>query len=53
MAGHDLVPRNRTVLDGSGGEPIEADIAPEAGRIVAVGKVMGSGGDRLVRNQPQ
>jgi len=53
MADHDLALRSRRCSMAPAGEPFEADIAPEAGRIVAVGKVMGSGRDRLVRNQPQ
>ena len=35
----DLVIRNGTVYDGTGGEPIHGDVAIEGGRIVAVGTV--------------
>ena len=34
----DLVIRNGTVIDGSGGAPFEADIAISGGRITAIGK---------------
>ena len=40
---HDLVIRGGTVVDGSGDEPREADVAVDAGRIAAVGSV-GAGG---------
>jgi N-acyl-D-amino-acid deacylase len=33
----DLVVRNGTVLDGTGGDPREADVAVKDGRIAAVG----------------
>ena len=36
---HDLVIRGGTVVDGSGDEPREADVAVDAGRIAAVGSV--------------
>ncbi len=39
----DLVIRNGTVIDGSGGAPFEADIAVSNGRITAVGKVATKG----------
>jgi N-acyl-D-aspartate/D-glutamate deacylase len=35
----DLVIRNGTVYDGTGGEPIQGDVAIEGGRIAAVGTV--------------
>ena len=35
----DLVIRNGTVIDGSGGDPFEADVAVDGGKIVSVGKV--------------
>ncbi len=37
-AAHDLVIRNGTVLDGSGAEPVRADVAVRDGRIAAVGE---------------
>lgn len=37
----DLVVRGGTVVDGTGGEPFEADVAVAGGRIAAVGKVNG------------
>ena len=40
---YELVVRNGTVFDGSGGEPFEADVAVANGRIAAVGKVAGRG----------
>jgi N-acyl-D-aspartate/D-glutamate deacylase len=39
----DLVIRGGTVIDGSGGDPFEADVAIEAGKIVTVGKVSARG----------
>ncbi|WP_317932021.1 N-acyl-D-amino-acid deacylase family protein [Halioxenophilus sp. WMMB6] len=39
----DLVVRNGTVIDGSGGEPFTADIAVQNGKIVAIGKVHSKG----------
>jgi N-acyl-D-amino-acid deacylase len=43
MADYDLVIRGGTVIDGSGGEACEADVAVSRGRIVVVGAVGGSG----------
>ncbi len=40
---HDLVIRAGTVVDGTGGAPTTADVAVESGRIVAVGRDVGSG----------
>jgi N-acyl-D-aspartate/D-glutamate deacylase len=40
---HDLVIRNGTVVDGSGGERYTADVAIDGGVISAVGKDIGSG----------
>ena len=39
----DLIIRNGTVIDGTGAEPYEADIAVVDGKITAVGKITGSG----------
>ena len=43
----DLVVRNGTVLDGTGGEPREADVAVQDGRIAAVGRVVGAGREEI------
>ncbi|MEZ5598271.1 MAG: amidohydrolase family protein [Pseudomonadales bacterium] len=40
---HDLVIRGGTVVDGSGAERFEGDVAIDGDRIVAVGKVSGTG----------
>jgi len=43
----DLVIRGGTVVDGTGGEPIEADVAVAGDRIVAVGDVPSAGADEI------
>jgi N-acyl-D-aspartate/D-glutamate deacylase len=43
----DLVIRGGTVIDGSGGDPFEADVAIEAGKIVTVGKVSARGKEEI------
>jgi N-acyl-D-aspartate/D-glutamate deacylase len=43
MAEHDLVVRGGTLVDGSGGEPREADVAIRDGTVSAVGAVAGTG----------
>ena len=43
----DLVVRDGTVIDGSGGEPHEADVAVKDGRIAAVGRVAGTGREEI------
>ena len=43
MADHELVVRGGTVVDGTGAERREADVAVAAGRITAVGPDVGSG----------
>ncbi len=43
----DLVIRGGTVIDGSGGDPFEADVAVEAGKIVAVGEVASRGQEEI------
>lgn len=43
----DLVIRNGTIIDGTGGAPFEADIVVENGKIVAVGKVYASGVEEI------
>ena len=47
MAQFDLVIRKGTVLDGSGSEPRDADVAIQDGRIAAVGAVSGSGHEEI------
>jgi N-acyl-D-aspartate/D-glutamate deacylase len=44
---HDLVIRNGTVLDGSGGDPIDGDIAVDGATIRQVGKVPGRGAEEI------
>ena len=43
----DLVVRGGTVIDGSGGEPREADVAVQDGRITAVGRFEGAGTEEI------
>ena len=43
----DVVVRNGTVYDGTGGEPFEADVAVSAGRIVEVGEVSRTGREEI------
>src|SRR5690349_20243630 len=43
----DLVIRGGTVLDGTGREAFEADVAITGGRITAVGQVAGSGREEI------
>jgi N-acyl-D-aspartate/D-glutamate deacylase len=47
MAEHDLVVRNGTVVDGTGSERREADVAVDGGRVTAVGEVTGEGREEL------
>jgi len=44
---YDLVIRGGTVVDGTGREPVEADVAIAGGRIAAVGAVAGKGTDEI------
>ncbi len=46
-ASFDLVVRNGTVLDGTGAEPRDADVAIKDGRIAAVGRVSGAGREEI------
>jgi len=43
----DLVIRGGTVVDGTGAEPVEADIAVRDGRIAEIGRVAGSGREEI------
>jgi N-acyl-D-amino-acid deacylase len=47
MPEFDLVVRGGTVVDGSGAEPVDADVAVRDGRIVAVGPVSGTGAEEI------
>lgn len=44
---HDLIIRNGTVVDGTGTEPREVDVAISDGRIIEVGKVSGQGKEEI------
>jgi len=44
---HDLVIRGGLVVDGSGGEPVRADVAIVGDRIVAVGPDLGRGAEEI------
>ena len=48
----DIVIRNGTVIDGTGGAPFEADIAIENGRIAAVGKIAARGTEEIDAARP-
>jgi N-acyl-D-aspartate/D-glutamate deacylase len=43
----DLVIRGGTVIDGSGGDPVQADVAVQAGKIVSVGQVSVKGAEEI------
>jgi N-acyl-D-aspartate/D-glutamate deacylase len=43
----ELVIRNGTVIDGTGAEPFEADVAIDGGKIVAVGKIPSRGAEEI------
>ena len=47
MADFDLVIRGGTVIDGTGGPPIEADVALSGNRIAAIGKIAGAGREEI------
>ena len=49
---HDLVIRNGSVVDGTGAEPVTADVAIDGDRITAVGDVDGRGTPRARRRRP-
>lgn len=46
-ASYDLIVRNGTVIDGTGAEPREADVAIQDGRIAAVGRADGTGREEI------
>ena len=47
MADFDLVIRGGTVIDGTGGPPIEADVALSGNRIAAIGTIAGAGREEI------
>jgi N-acyl-D-aspartate/D-glutamate deacylase len=47
MSDIDLVVRGGTIIDGTGGEPYEADIALSGNRIVQIGRVPAPGADEI------
>jgi N-acyl-D-aspartate/D-glutamate deacylase len=47
MSSPSLVIRNGTIVDGSGGDPYEADLAVEGGRISAIGKSLPKGVEEI------
>jgi N-acyl-D-amino-acid deacylase len=47
MSTFDLVMRGGTVVDGTGAEPFEADVAVKDGKIAEVGKVAGAGAEEI------
>lgn len=47
MQRFDLVIRNGLVVDGSGAEPYTADVAVAAGRIAAIGRIIGTGAEEI------
>ena len=47
MAKHDLVIRGGTLVDGTGSEPYEADVALAGGKIAEIGKVAGAGTEEI------
>jgi N-acyl-D-amino-acid deacylase len=44
---YDLVIRGGLVVDGTGGEPFEADVGVEGGRIAAIARNLGSGAEEI------
>jgi len=44
---YDLVVRGGTLIDGTGADPVAADVAVRDGRIAAVGTVTGRGGEEI------
>ena len=48
----DLIVRNGTVIDGTGGEPRQADIAVQDGRIATIGRFEGAGAEEIDARGP-
>jgi len=46
-ADYDIVVRGGTLVDGTGADPVAADVAVRGGRIVAVGQVSGRGAEEV------
>ncbi|RAK59630.1 D-aminoacylase [Phenylobacterium hankyongense] len=44
---YDLVIRGGTLVDGSGGAPVDADVGVRDGRIAAVGRIAGAGAEEI------
>ena len=47
MSSPSLVIRNGTIVDGSGGDPYEADLSIESGRIAAIGRNLPKGAEEI------
>ncbi len=47
MPDHDLVIRGGTIVDGTGGEIFEGDVAVRNGKIIEVGAVLGTGAEEI------
>ena len=47
MSDFDIVIRGATIVDGTGGEPFQGDVAVKDGKIAAVGTVAGSGAEEI------
>lgn len=43
----DLVIRGGTIIDGSGGDPIDGDIAVQDGQVTEIGKILGRGREEI------
>jgi N-acyl-D-aspartate/D-glutamate deacylase len=44
---YDLIVRNGTIVDGTGAEPFDGDVAVAGGKIAAVGKISGTGKEEI------
>lgn len=45
---HDLIIRNGTIVDGTGGEPFSADVAVDGDRVTSIGDLSDSAADREI-----